>query len=161
MFLLSSPMNFGRLVAVNGTHLRWDSCKFFFHGNRYFFLFVLKETAVKWCIAFVYLCNIVHVYFFYLCYCLWITEPCPWISDSLISIYSKWKILNLPRWYCFWFVSCCFLLFPSPPCRSECFIWLTKRPHSRENGMTSLIETIFINYMWIALSIILFIHPPN
>lgn len=111
MFLLSSPRNFGRLVVVNGKHLRWDSCKVFFHGNT--FVLFLKETAVKWCIAFMYLCNIVHVYFFYLCYCLWITEPCPWISDSLISIYSKWKILNLPRWYCFWFVSCCFLPLPS------------------------------------------------
>lgn len=28
MFLLSSPMKFGRVVAVNEiNHLRWDSCK--------------------------------------------------------------------------------------------------------------------------------------
>lgn len=87
--------------------------RFFFIEIDFFSFSFLKETAVKWCIAFVYLCNIVHVYFFYLCYCLWITEPCPWISDSLISIYSKWKILKFPRWYCFWFVSYCFFPLPS------------------------------------------------
>lgn len=108
---------FSCLQWISEDLMRWmanieDGKVFFMEIDTTFVLF-LKDTAVKWCIAFVYLCNIVHVYFFYLCYCLWITEPCPWISDSLISIYSKWKILNLPRWCCFWFMSCCFLPLPS------------------------------------------------
>lgn len=114
------------------------------------------KKAVKWCIAFVYLCNIVHVYFFYLCNCLWITEPCLWISDSLnehIKVNGKsWRSQDEPR--CFWF---CVLLF-FPPCRSECFIQLCEKAWLWVNGLASLIEKHLPNYMWIALEIILFIH---
>lgn len=126
---------FSCLQWISEDLMRWmanieDGKVFFMEIDTTFVLF-LKDTAVKWCIAFVYLCNIVHVYFFYLCYCLWITEPCPWISDSLISIKSKCK----KSWISqddTGFDLCPVVFFPSPPCRSECFIWLMKRPHSRK-----------------------------
>ena len=77
--------------------------------------------AVQWCIAFVYLCNVLVLFLFMLLLVgLWITKTFPLVGLNWISIIYEWK-MQVPQGSTVFSVFAFSIFhFSDPPYRSEC-----------------------------------------